>query len=147
MLAALSAKSNLNHPSPRRRLAGVGISGAAASARFGDGLAHFGNGLRVKAAISSGDRSVETTAPAPSVREGKNGNGSLMGSSPDGRIQVRAVLTIRRKIKEGLIDKVEDQWFSFVNSIGQGILLQLISEQIDPGLFFLLFFSLYALTN
>lgn len=132
MLTAPTTKSNLNYPSPRRRHAGAGISGGAASARFEDGLAHFGNGLRVKAAISSGDRSVETTAPAPSVKEGKNGNGSLMGSSPGGRIQVRAVLTIRRKIKEGLIDKVEDQWFSFLNSIGQGILLQLISEQIDP---------------
>ena len=147
MLASPSTKSNLNYPPPRRSLAGVGISGAVGNGRFGHGFARFGNGLRIKAAISSGDRSVETTAPAPSVKEGKDGNGSLMGSSSsDRRIQVRAVLTIRRKIKEGLIDKVEDHWFSFVNIIGQGILLQLISEQIDPGMFSF-YFSLVTLLS
>lgn len=68
---------------------------------------------------------------APSAVEGKKVNGSLLGSSESG-IQVRAVVVIKRKIRERLVDKVEDQWFSFINSIGQGILLKLISEQIDP---------------
>jgi lipoxygenase len=46
---------------------------------------------------------------------------------------VRAVITIRKKIKEKINEKIEDQWEYFVNGIGKGILIQLVSEEIDPG--------------
>lgn len=42
------------------------------------------------------------------------------------------VITIKNKLKEKLVDKIEAQWESFVNGIGQGILVQLVSEEIDP---------------
>lgn len=58
-------------------------------------------------------------------------NGSLL-SSAKGR-DVKAVVTLRKKIKEKITDKIEDQWESLMNGIGRGILIQLISQDIDPG--------------
>ncbi|KAK4488776.1 hypothetical protein RD792_004563 [Penstemon davidsonii] len=60
-------------------------------------------------------------------------NGSVGLSSNSGGINVRAVITIRKKMKERLTEKIEDQWESFLNAIGKGILIQLISEDIDPA--------------
>nr|GMC62190.1 lipoxygenase 6, chloroplastic [Ipomoea batatas] len=36
---------------------------------------------------------------------------------------VRAVITVRKKTRERLLDKIEDQWVSFINGIGRGILI------------------------
>nr|GMD29556.1 lipoxygenase 6, chloroplastic [Ipomoea batatas] len=36
---------------------------------------------------------------------------------------VKAVITIRKKIRDRLVDKIEDQWVSFINGIGRGILI------------------------
>ncbi|ERN13790.1 lipoxygenase 6, chloroplastic [Amborella trichopoda] len=47
-------------------------------------------------------------------------------------IDVKAVITIRKKIKEKLTEKIEDQFESFLNGIGRGIVLQLVSNEIDP---------------
>ncbi|XP_057949532.1 lipoxygenase 6, chloroplastic isoform X2 [Malania oleifera] len=71
----------------------------------------------VQAVISGGDKNVEavTTPEAQNINE-----------------DVRAVMTVRRKMKEKLVDKVEDQWVSILNGIGQGISIQLVSEEIDP---------------
>lgn len=48
-------------------------------------------------------------------------------------IEARVVLTIKNKLKQKLADKIEDQWEYFVNGIGQGILVQIVSQEIDPG--------------
>ncbi|KAL0421537.1 UNVERIFIED_CONTAM: Lipoxygenase 6, chloroplastic [Sesamum latifolium] len=82
----------------------------------------------IRAVISSGDSKtgVET------AEKGVESNGSLVSSSGSGSISVRAVITIRKKMKERLSEKIEDQWESFINGIGRGILIQLISEDIDP---------------
>lgn len=86
----------------------------------------------VRAVISGGDKaSVEAATPLTS--KGVNG---LSSSSGGGEIQVKAVVTIRKKMKEKIIEKIEDQWEFFVNGIGQGILIHLISEQVDPGNYF-----------
>lgn len=86
--------------------------------------------------ISREDKAVEGGTKA---LERKEGNGSLpwsSSSSSSGKgIDVRAVITIRKKMKEKLSEKMEDQWESFINGIGQGISIQLVSEEIDPGLF------------
>ena len=42
-------------------------------------------------------------------------------------------------MKEKLTEKMEDQWEFFVNGIGQGIQIQLVSEEVDPGLAFFAF--------
>ncbi|KAG2706711.1 hypothetical protein I3760_05G115900 [Carya illinoinensis] len=84
------------------------------------------NGL-IRAVISSGDKTLE----AASTLEGKESNGSLLSSG--GGIEVRAVVTVRKKMKETITEKIEDQWEFFVNGFGQGIVIQLISEEIDPG--------------
>ncbi|XP_059657729.1 lipoxygenase 6, chloroplastic-like [Cornus florida] len=84
----------------------------------------------VRAVISSGDN--KTVESANVVETSKDNKGSLVSSSTTRGIDVRAVITIRKKMKEKLTDKIEDQWESFINGIGQGILLQLISEEIDP---------------
>ncbi|KAB2634664.1 lipoxygenase 6 [Pyrus ussuriensis x Pyrus communis] len=86
----------------------------------------------VRAVISGGDKaSVEAATPLQS--KGVNGlSSSSSSSSVGGEIQVKAVVTIRKKMKEKIIEKIEDQWEFFVNGIGQGIRIQLISEQVDP---------------
>lgn len=48
-------------------------------------------------------------------------------------IQVRAVVSIRKKMKENINEKLEDQWEWLVNGFGLGIQMQLISEEMDPG--------------
>lgn len=71
--------------------------------------------------------------------ESKDGNvlssSSSSSSSSAKGIDVRAVITIRKKMKEKITEKIEDQWEGFMNGIGQGISIQLVSEEIDPGLF------------
>lgn len=60
------------------------------------------------------------------------GDGESLALSPKDGLDVRVVLTIRKKMKEKLVDKIEDRWESFVNGIGRGIVVQLVSEDIDP---------------
>ncbi|XP_059657730.1 lipoxygenase 6, chloroplastic-like [Cornus florida] len=109
-----------------RRLAA--FSGAGINGRFNRRCQVHGFWSRVtrdrgsvQAVISSGDKKTVESA-----------KGSLVSSSTTRGIDVRAVITIRKKMREKLIDKIEDQWESFINGIGQGILIQLISEDIDP---------------
>ncbi|KAK3418913.1 hypothetical protein EUGRSUZ_H04662 [Eucalyptus grandis] len=91
----------------------------------------------VRAVVSGGDnKTVEAEKPA----DGKGLSGSLpsssssLSSSPSsGKIDVRAVISIRKKIRQKLVDKVEDSLESFKNGIGQGIVLQLVSEEVDPA--------------
>lgn len=83
----------------------------------------------VRAVISSEDKAMEASA----LSENKNVNGSLISSSSSKGILVKAVVSIRKKMKEKIIEKIEDQFEYFVNGIGQGIQIQLISEEIDPG--------------
>ncbi|KAI3847507.1 hypothetical protein MKW92_044949 [Papaver armeniacum] len=47
-------------------------------------------------------------------------------------IDVKAAITIRKKMKEKLTDKIEDHWEALINGIGKGIVIQLISEDLDP---------------
>lgn len=79
----------------------------------------------------------KATETAEKSVERKDVNGSFLVSRPsekEGMVNVKAVLTVRKKMKEKLVDKIEDQWEYFINGIGQGIMIQLISEEIDPGL-------------
>ncbi|KAF7839774.1 lipoxygenase 6, chloroplastic [Senna tora] len=88
----------------------------------------FNRNAKIQAVISSsGDKTVETTV------ESEKTNGSLLSSSGSEGIEVRAVVTIRKKMKEKITEKLEEQWEYFVNGFGQGIQIQLISEEIDPG--------------
>lgn len=83
----------------------------------------------IRAVISSDDKAVD------SAKSNKEVSGRSVLSSSDktrGEIDVKAVITIRKKMKEKINEKIEDQWEYFVNGIGQGILIQLISEEIDP---------------
>ncbi|XP_065876600.1 lipoxygenase 6, chloroplastic [Euphorbia lathyris] len=83
----------------------------------------YGGSVRIRAVISSDDKIVESV---------NGGLPAVVVSSSDEVIEVRAVITIRKKIKEKVNEKIEDQWEYFVNGIGQGILIQLISEDVDP---------------
>uniref|UniRef100_A0A1D1XVX7 Lipoxygenase 6, choloroplastic n=1 Tax=Anthurium amnicola TaxID=1678845 RepID=A0A1D1XVX7_9ARAE len=87
------------------------------------------SGLRVRAVISSDDKSVGT---APSqVKLGSEGPSAPV--PPLGQsIDVRAVVTIRKKMKEKLKERFDEQWDSFIHGIGHGITIQLVSEEIDP---------------
>ncbi|XP_044489221.1 lipoxygenase 6, chloroplastic [Mangifera indica] len=85
-------------------------------------------------AVVNSDQNKATETAEKSV-ERKDVNGSFLVSRPsekEGMVNVKAVLTVRKKMKEKLVDKIEDQWEYFINGIGQGIMIQLISEEIDP---------------
>lgn len=92
------------------------------------------NGLgSVRAVISGGDKAAVEEEASTSSLQSKEISGGSASSSP---IQVKAVVTIRKKSKEKVTEKIEDQWEFFINGIGQGILIQLVSEEIDPGMFY-----------
>lgn len=113
-------------------IAGAGKNGGLQKTHVavsGSGLVGRGS---VRAAISSGDKTVETQSSSVPVQT-KEVSGSLTSSSSPEGMEVRAVVTIRKKMKEKLTEKMEDQWEFFVNGIGQGIQIQLISEEVDPG--------------
>ncbi|KAL2510330.1 Lipoxygenase 6 [Forsythia ovata] len=96
-------------------------------------LPGFRRKLPIRAVISGGDNKTSSTEVV--VEKDKEDNGSLASSSlssKSGSINVKAVITIRKKMKERLTDKIEDGWESFINGIGRGILIQLVSEEIDP---------------
>ncbi|XP_010531638.1 PREDICTED: lipoxygenase 6, chloroplastic-like [Tarenaya hassleriana] len=85
---------------------------------------------QVRAVISREEKAVE---------EAGKSSGSPI-SAPDqlprpsygGSKSVTAVVKIRKKMKEKLTEKVEHQLELLMKAIGQGILLQLVSEEIDP---------------
>ncbi|XP_004310200.1 PREDICTED: lipoxygenase 6, chloroplastic [Fragaria vesca subsp. vesca] len=88
------------------------------------------NGLgSVRAVISGGDKATVEEEASTSSLQSKEISGGSASSSP---IQVKAVVTIRKKMKEKVTEKIEDQWEFFINGIGQGIMIQLVSEEIDP---------------
>ncbi|KAK2636726.1 hypothetical protein Ddye_031518 [Dipteronia dyeriana] len=94
----------------------------------------------IRAVINSDqNKSAATETATKSVdSSSNNANGSSLSvtssSSKEegGVVDVRAVITVRKKMKEKLTEKIEDQWEFFINGIGQGISIQLISEEIDP---------------
>ncbi|MBA0682470.1 hypothetical protein Goari_024187 [Gossypium aridum] len=77
-------------------------------------------------AVISDDKAVESAKTSP--LDQKHSNGSSDSSSK----QVKAVVTIKKKMKENITEKIENQWEMLMNGIGRGILIQLISEEIDP---------------
>lgn len=90
----------------------------------------FGGNGSAGPVISSLKKTVEAASPSKK----RDGNESKISSSFSGGIEVRAMIKIRKKMKEKLTEKIDDQWEYFINGIGQGILIRLISEEIDPGL-------------
>lgn len=82
----------------------------------------------IKAVTSSRDKTVEAESVPFS-----DADSSSAAASSSGKIELRAVLTVRKKMRQRLVDKMEDQLESFMNGIGQGIKLQLVSEEVDPG--------------
>ncbi|XP_022881763.1 lipoxygenase 6, chloroplastic [Olea europaea var. sylvestris] len=81
----------------------------------------------VRAVIRSGDNNTKVDT----ARKLTENNGPLASSKHAG-IHVRAVITIRKKIKENILEKIEDNWESLMSGIGRGILIKLISQDIDP---------------
>ncbi|KAK8655556.1 hypothetical protein V6N13_108130 [Hibiscus sabdariffa] len=79
-------------------------------------------------AVISDDKTVES--PKTSSLDQKDSNGSVISGSSVR--EVRAVVTIRKKMKENITEKIENRWEMLMNGIGRGILIRLISEEIDP---------------
>jgi lipoxygenase len=85
--------------------------------------------------ISGGDSKIATSPLDNKETNGlvvQGGSGSSGGRNNGEVLEVKAVVTIRKKMKSNI---VEDQLEYFINGAGQGIQIQLVSEQIDPGLF------------
>ncbi|KAL2547182.1 Lipoxygenase 6 [Forsythia ovata] len=84
-------------------------------------------GRPVRAVIRSDDNKLNVDSARKMIEKANE----ALAVSRNGGIHVRAVITIRKKMKEKIIDKFEDNWESFINGIGKGILIQLISQDID----------------
>ncbi|XP_010415331.1 PREDICTED: lipoxygenase 6, chloroplastic-like [Camelina sativa] len=90
---------------------------------------------QVRAVISREEKAVDQ-------EDGKKStNKPLISSSPfpwqqrskyTGSKTVTAVVKIRKKMKEKLTERLEHQLELFMKAIGQGMLIQLVSEEIDP---------------
>ncbi|KAG9139567.1 hypothetical protein Leryth_016333 [Lithospermum erythrorhizon] len=80
----------------------------------------------IRAVISGGD-------DKKLVEKAKENKGSLSSLSNGGSIDVKAVITIRKKLKEKINEKFDDQWESLMNGIGRGIMVQLRSEDTDSA--------------
>lgn len=95
------------------------------------------------AVIGNDEKSVGTI---PSRQAAGSRRPSEVVPPPRQTIEVRAVVTIRKKMKEKINERAAEHWDSFIHGIGRGILIQLVSEEVDPGkLCFpstLLFFSI-----
>ncbi|XP_057776930.1 lipoxygenase 6, chloroplastic [Salvia miltiorrhiza] len=89
-----------------------------------------GRRAAIRAVISSGDSKAGVETAEKAV---ESSSGALETFSTSGGVSVRAVIRIRKKMKEKLLDKIEDQWDSFLNGIGRGISLQLISQEPHLG--------------
>ncbi|OIW18006.1 hypothetical protein TanjilG_07590 [Lupinus angustifolius] len=83
--------------------------------------------VQTKAVVSGGDNGGQIKTTTTTTK-----TSALLDTSDSNEIEVKAMITIRKKMKEKLIDKIEDQWEYFINGVGQGIQIQLISHQIDP---------------
>lgn len=128
-------KSNLSDNAFRRSpsIRAGDCSGRRRRIRISSPGSRVNRNVKIQAVISSGDKASETaTSPADSQKTDASELSSSSSSGGEG-IEVRAVVTIRKKMKEKLTEKFEDQWEYFVNGFGQGIQIQLISEEIDPG--------------
>lgn len=145
LTSTTSVKSNLQCYLRSPAIAGTGkFGGVREIPLFSSGSRVKGRGS-IRAVISGEDKNVKSPSTGTGTETGAplkstDANGSLPSSSSSGGIEVKAVVTIRKKMKEKLGEKMEDQWEFFINGIGQGILIQLISEEVDPGLYLLLVF-------
>lgn len=99
--------------------------------------------MQIQAAISGGDSKTATSSsPVDSKKtESSVASGSSGGRSNGEVINVKAVVTIRKKMKGN--NMVEDQLEYFINGAGQGIQIRLVSEEIDPGLFYFFLIFLF----
>lgn len=55
------------------------------------------------------------------------------------KFKVRASVTVRRRMKEGLKETIGNQLDAFSDKIGRKIVLELVSTEIDPSKFFFFF--------
>ncbi|KAG7586152.1 Lipoxygenase C-terminal domain superfamily [Arabidopsis thaliana x Arabidopsis arenosa] len=89
---------------------------------------------QVRAVISREEKAVDQE------ESGKSTNKPVINSSPfpwqrskyTGSKTVTAFVKIRKKIKEKLTERFEHQLELLMKAIGQGMLIQLVSEEIDP---------------
>lgn len=141
MFAIKSLNSNLSHTTLHRS-PHIPDGTRRRRIRFSESWWRVSRSLRIQAVIAGGDQGgqSQSTATTSTSLDSRETNASLLSSSSSGGdssggegIEVKAVVTIKKKMKEKLIDRVEDQWEYFINGVGQGIQIQLISDQIDPG--------------
>ncbi|GAB2220415.1 hypothetical protein Droror1_Dr00008065 [Drosera rotundifolia] len=132
MLQAIT-KPNLNCPLHRLSARGR-FSGSHGVDR--DHVRTWKKSSKVNRAVMSRDHEkiVDKSAPAAPMVAGEvdHGNGSALSAEGSKWVKVKAEVTIRKKIKERLSDIMEEQWSGFVSNFGHGVLIQLISEDIDP---------------
>ncbi|CAA7405161.1 unnamed protein product [Spirodela intermedia] len=84
----------------------------------------------VVAVIGNDEKSVGTVPSRQTVGSRRQPE---LASPPRQTIEVRAVVTIRKKMKKNINERVVEHWDSFVHGIGRGILIQLVSEEVDPA--------------
>ncbi|CAI9093248.1 OLC1v1028707C1 [Oldenlandia corymbosa var. corymbosa] len=135
--AQLKGSNNIKHHVPDIVRRPEKFTGAG---KFGGGLSLLSSNVpcfrskqssSIRAVISSEEDATKLVVEKDAQKLG-NSNGSLLASDSNSSMEVKAVITVRKKMKETMSVKLEEQWGTFINGIGRGILIQLISEDIDP---------------
>ena len=57
----------------------------------------------------------------------------LLDSTDSAKVKVRAVVTVRNKIKEDLKEAIIKQLDNLTDMIGRNVVLQIVSTEIDPS--------------
>ncbi|WOL14345.1 lipoxygenase 6, chloroplastic [Canna indica] len=121
---------------PTSFVSAVGAQLTVGNRRRAAGLVNLGShrcrslaGRTVRAVLRSDDKSVSML---PQQLAASDGALKPAVPRPGDPVDVRVVLTVRNRIRQKLVDKIENQWEYFVNGVGQGITVQLVSEEIDP---------------
>ncbi|KAJ6801839.1 lipoxygenase 6, chloroplastic [Iris pallida] len=125
----LSKSTTIPNPCSRRRRSLFSASPKRTSGAGSSSSSSRRASVAVRAVISSDDK--KSVAVATSSSSGQQQQRQQQMSSPPSAIDVTVVLTVRSRLKEKLLEKAKDRWEHFVTGIGQGILLQLVSNDVD----------------
>ncbi|CAL1354896.1 unnamed protein product [Linum trigynum] len=92
--------------------------------------ARYPGGSFIRAAISRAEDSDSFSSTTLLVK----GAPPLASTDDHGnrQVSVKAVVTVRKKMKENVLERIGNQLEHFLNGLGHGISIQLISEEIDP---------------
>lgn len=92
------------------------------------------NGVKPIIAAVSEDYYLINTSPPSDLSLNLNDN-----QSGDPKLKIRAVVTVRKKIKEDFKEAFVKHFDNFAEKFGRNVVLQLVSTEVDPSMFLFIF--------